>query len=101
MDGLVNFAESLIRSPFICIGWIIIGLVAGELARRFMGARDQGGCSDLVLGLAGAAIGGVVGGIFGVDFNTRGLELVVINLVMATIGATLLVFLNRTVFGRR
>lgn len=97
----MDIITGLLKSPFILVGWIIIGLVAGELARRFMGARDQGGCSDLVLGLAGAVIGGIVGGIFGVDFNTRGLELVVINLVMATIGAALLVFINRTFLGRR
>lgn len=97
----MDIITGLLKSPFILVGWIIIGLVAGELARRFMGARDRGGCSDLVLGLAGAIVGGFVGGIFGVDFDTRGLELVVINLIMATIGAVILVFINHRLLGRR
>lgn len=99
-DGIGAFIGGIISAPFILIGWLIVGLLAGDIARRLMGRPDRGGCSDLVLGLAGAVVGGFIGGAFGVDFNQGGLQLVIINLVMATIGACVLIGLSR-LLGRR
>jgi uncharacterized membrane protein YeaQ/YmgE (transglycosylase-associated protein family) len=47
--------------------WIIVGIVAGALARMAVPAGERGGIGmDLVVGLVGALIGGWVFTLFGV-----------------------------------
>lgn len=93
----MDFIGSLVASPFICIGWIIVGAIAGSLARSLTGSRDASFVSDLILGLIGAVIGGILAGFLGLGPSptARGLELVIINLVIATIGAAVLIGLRR------
>ena len=44
------------------IWWILLGLVAGGLARLIMGAREPSGCVvTILLGIAGALLAGHVG----------------------------------------
>jgi uncharacterized membrane protein YeaQ/YmgE (transglycosylase-associated protein family) len=44
------------------IGWILLGLFAGAIARRVMPGEEKGGCLvTIVLGIIGAVIGGWVG----------------------------------------
>ena len=44
------------------IGWIIIGGIAGAIAKLLMPGRDPGGCIiTILLGIAGALIAGWVG----------------------------------------
>lgn len=44
------------------LGWIIVGLFAGALARLVMPGRDPGGCVvTILLGIAGALLAGYVG----------------------------------------
>ena len=44
------------------IGWIVIGLLAGGIAKLLMPGRDPGGCIiTILLGIAGALIGGFLG----------------------------------------
>jgi uncharacterized membrane protein YeaQ/YmgE (transglycosylase-associated protein family) len=45
------------------VAWIVIGLVAGWLAAKVMGGNRYGLVLDLVLGLAGALVGGFVFGL--------------------------------------
>ena len=42
------------------IGWIVIGLVAGFLAARLVEGRGLGCFMNMLVGLAGAIIGGVI-----------------------------------------
>ena len=51
------------------IGWIIIGLLAGAIAKLILPGRQGGGwLITLVLGLVGALLGGWLGSLlFGVD----------------------------------
>jgi uncharacterized membrane protein YeaQ/YmgE (transglycosylase-associated protein family) len=42
------------------IGWLIIGLIAGALAGRLVEGRGLGCLADLVVGVAGAVIGGAI-----------------------------------------
>lgn len=99
----MDFIGSLVASPFICIGWIIVGAIAGSLARSLMGSRDASFVSDLILGLIGSFIGGIVAGLLGLGPgpNTRGLELVIVNLVIAVVGAAIVIAIGRAVTGRR
>src|SRR5215217_3248389 len=44
------------------IGWIVIGLLAGGLAKLLMPGRDPGGCIiTILLGIAGALLAGFLG----------------------------------------
>ena len=43
------------------LGWIMVGLLAGALARLVMPGRDPGGCVvTILLGIAGALLAGFV-----------------------------------------
>ncbi len=44
------------------ISWIVLGLIAGAIAKALMPGRDPGGCIlTMLLGVAGAFVGGWVG----------------------------------------
>lgn len=46
--------------------WIILGLVAGALAKFIMPGKDPGGLlMTMAIGIAGAFLGGFVGSLFG------------------------------------
>ncbi|MEU5693314.1 GlsB/YeaQ/YmgE family stress response membrane protein [Actinosynnema sp. NPDC020468] len=44
------------------LGWIVLGLIAGAIAKAIMPGRDPGGILiTMVLGIVGAVIGGFIG----------------------------------------
>lgn len=44
------------------ISWIVLGLIAGAIAKMLMPGKDPGGCIiTMLLGIAGAFVGGWVG----------------------------------------
>ncbi len=48
------------------LGWILLGLLAGALARLIMPGRDPGGCIvTILLGMSGALLAGFVGRLAG------------------------------------
>jgi uncharacterized membrane protein YeaQ/YmgE (transglycosylase-associated protein family) len=98
----MDFIGELLAAPFICVGWIIVGAIAGALARSLMRSADAPFLSDFLLGIAGAFFGGLIAGALGVgpSSTTRGLELVLVNLVIATLGAIILIGVGR-MFARR
>lgn len=102
MQGIVDFVVSLITFPFICMGWLIVGFIAGGLARYLMKSEDMPFWNDIILGLAGALIGGfITGGLLGFDPNTSGVQLVLVNLVVATLAAMVLIYGGRQLFGTK
>ena len=71
-------------------GMLFIGAIAGWLAERAMN-RDHGLLTNILVGIAGAFVGGTLAGLLGVEFyGFLG------NLVVATLGAILILWL----FGR-
>lgn len=49
------------------ISWILLGLVAGALAKWIMPGKDPGGLIiTILIGIAGAIVGGWVGSIVGI-----------------------------------
>ena len=51
---------------FGVLGWILFGLVVGIIAKLLMPGRDPGGfIITVLLGIAGAVIGGFIGRAFG------------------------------------
>jgi len=53
------------------IGWIILGLIAGAIAKAILPGRQGGGwIVTLILGIVGALLGGFIGSaIFGVGID--------------------------------
>jgi uncharacterized membrane protein YeaQ/YmgE (transglycosylase-associated protein family) len=79
------------------LGWILFGLVVGALAKLVMPGRDPGGfIVTILLGIAGALLGGFIGRALG--FYREGEPA---GWVMAFLGAVLLLFLYRLMVGRR
>jgi len=82
------------------IGWIIFGLIAGAIAKLLMPGKDPGGfIVTIILGIAGALIGGFIGralwGSTGVNDWSIG------SFALAIGGAILLLALYRIFIGRR
>ena len=100
-EAFADVIRWIISAPFILIGWIIIGAIAGELARRFTASTDESFFADLGLGILGAIIGGFVAGIVGVGLPAGGLPLIIANLVVATFGAVILILIKRMLTGNK
>ncbi len=80
------------------ISWIVVGLIAGLLARWITPGPDPGGIIVTVLvGMAGASVGGFLVGILG-GAGATGLN--IWSILVATIGALLLLFLYNLVARR-
>ncbi len=77
------------------ITWVLLGLIAGALAKFIMPGRDGGGILiTMLLGIAGAILGGWLGAFFGLG-STGGFNLGTI--ATATVGALLILFIyNQT-----
>ena len=79
------------------IGWIIFGLIVGIVGKFLMPGRDPGGSIvTILLGIAGALLGGFVGRALG--FYQEGEPA---GFIMAVIGAIILLAIYRAVIGRR
>lgn len=94
----MDFIGDILAAPFICVGWIIVGAIAGSLARNLMKSDDMPFFADVLLGLGGALFGGLLAGMLGIvpEEGSSGLGLVLANLAIATAGAALLIGLRRT-----
>lgn len=80
------------------LGWIVIGLLAGGLAKLLMPGRDPGGCIvTILLGIAGALLAGFLGravGFYGPADQGAGF-------VAAVVGAFLILLIYRLIVTRR
>lgn len=78
------------------LSWIVLGLIAGALAKWLMPGKDGGGWFiTMVLGIAGAVVGGFLGTQLGVGGSATGVNIG--SIVTATIGAIVLLFIYRLV----
>ncbi len=72
------------------ISWIVMGLVAGVLAKWIMPGNDPGGIIvTILIGIAGAFVGGFVGTLAGLG-SVSGFDLV--SLMLAIGGALILLY---------
>ena len=75
------------------VTWIVLGLVVGALAKFIMPGKDPGGVFvTILIGIAGAFIGGLAGSQMGLG-DVTGFNLVSIGL--ATVGALVLLIVYR------
>ena len=81
------------------LSWILLGLVAGAIAKALHPGRDPQGCIiTMVIGVIGAVLGGWIATMFGwgrVDgFN-------IYSILVATGGAVLALLIYNAIAGRR
>lgn len=81
------------------LSWILLGLLAGGLAKFIMPGKDPGGCLvTMAIGIVGALIGGLIGRTL-IGRTVTGFDLV--SLALAVVGSVILLALYRAIAGRR
>jgi uncharacterized membrane protein YeaQ/YmgE (transglycosylase-associated protein family) len=86
-----------LMSDYGFLGWIVIGALAGIIAKAIMPGKDPGGCIvTILLGIAGAMLAGFLGNALGWYKQGEGA-----GFIAAIIGAILILFIYRLIAGRR
>jgi uncharacterized membrane protein YeaQ/YmgE (transglycosylase-associated protein family) len=87
------------RADMGILSWIVLGLIAGAIAKFLMPGRDPGGCIiTMIIGIVGALLGGFLatllgfGGLSGFDLRS---------VIIAIIGSIVLLIIWRMISGRR
>jgi uncharacterized membrane protein YeaQ/YmgE (transglycosylase-associated protein family) len=80
------------------IGWIVLGLIAGYLGSKVVNKSGEGILLDIVLGIVGAIVGGVLFTFFGMS-GVTGFN--IYSLIVAVIGAVVVLWVYHAVTGRR
>ena len=81
------------------ISWLIIGLIAGVIGKLVMPGEDPGGfLATIFIGMLGALVGGLIVGVFG-GTGVTGIN--IWSILVAILGAMVLLALYRLVTGRR
>ena len=75
--------------------FIIVGALAGFLAGKVMTGHGLGLIWDIVVGILGAFLGGWLAGLAGIAVSN-----LVIEIIVAFVGACILLFLFRMIFRR-
>lgn len=79
------------------LAWIVIGLLAGAIAKAITPGRDPGGCLiTIVIGIAGAVLAGFLGQQLGWYRPGQGA-----GFLAAIVGAVLILLAYRMIAGRR
>lgn len=79
------------------LAWIVIGGLAGAIAKLLMPGRDPGGCIiTILLGVAGAVLAGFLGQQVGWYKDGEGA-----GFIAAIVGAFILLFVYRLIASRR
>jgi uncharacterized membrane protein YeaQ/YmgE (transglycosylase-associated protein family) len=91
-----NMIFAVVLSPGGVIAWLVVGLIAGWLAGLMMKGSGYGVLGDIVVGLIGSFVGGLI-----VSFFVEGAAGFGGSVVVAFIGACVLIFLVRAISGRQ
>ena len=79
--------------------WIVLGLVAGVIAKFLMPGRDPGGfIITIIIGIVGAMVGGFISTQLGFG-DVTGFNIP--SIIIAVLGAILLLVIYRAVKGRQ
>ena len=79
------------------LGWILFGLIVGVVGKLLIPGRDPGGfILTILLGIAGALLGGFIGQSLGLYQPGEPA-----GFVMAVVGSIILLLIYRLVIGRR
>jgi len=75
--------------------WIIVGLIAGFLASKVLSGHGMGLLWDIVVGILGAFVGGWLASLVGISVSN-----ILMQIIVAFVGALILLFIFRAVAGR-
>jgi uncharacterized membrane protein YeaQ/YmgE (transglycosylase-associated protein family) len=80
------------------IAWIVLGLIAGVLAKWVVpGSDPRGIIVTIIIGIVGALLGGFIGQLLGFG-GVNGINLG--SIILAVIGSVILLLIYRAVAGR-
>ena len=92
-SGLRSVEEHFRGGTVGILSWLLFGLVIGAIAKWLMPGKDPGGFFvTILIGIAGAMVGGFVGALLGFG-GVSGFNLG--SIVLAVLGALLLLWLYR------
>src|SRR2546427_2099985 len=94
--GLLDSRLNL--DPGSWLAWIVVGLISGAVAARVVAGRGFGCIADIIVGVAGAIIGGYL---LGAIFHMTGTVGFFGSIVVAFIGAAALLAVLKLVSGGR
>ncbi len=80
------------------IAWIVLGLIAGFIASKIVNKSGEGVVLDIVLGVVGAVVGGWLFSFFGMS-RVSGLN--IYSLLVAVVGAVVVLFAYHAITGRK
>ena len=80
------------------IAWLVLGLIAGFIASKIYAGTGQGVLLDIMLGIVGAFVGGFLFSTFG-GTGVTGFN--IYSMIVAIIGAIVVLWIYHTVVGRR
>jgi uncharacterized membrane protein YeaQ/YmgE (transglycosylase-associated protein family) len=80
------------------LSWIILGVIAGFLGSKIVNKSGQGLVLDIVLGIVGAIVGGLIFSAFGAS-GVTGLN--IYSLIVAVIGAVVVLWAYHQFAGKR
>jgi len=80
------------------LAWVILGLIAGFIASKLVNRSGEGFILDIILGIVGAVVGGYIFNTFGA-VGVTGLN--IYSLIVAVIGAVVVLVIYHAVAGRR
>lgn len=84
---------------FHLIGWIIIGLIAGGIARLFSSKRDSAGCIfTIIIGIIGSFVGGFISNLI-FHFGNRN-TFHPAGIIMSIVGAVIVLAIWHGIQGR-
>jgi uncharacterized membrane protein YeaQ/YmgE (transglycosylase-associated protein family) len=88
---------SVVLNPGGWLAWLVVGLLAGAIAGRLVRGGGYGCLVDVIVGIVGAFIGGILVGFFlpATQFGFFG------SLIVAILGAVLLLAFIRLISPRR
>jgi uncharacterized membrane protein YeaQ/YmgE (transglycosylase-associated protein family) len=76
------------------LAWLILGLLAGFIGSKIVNKSGEGMILDILIGIAGAIVGGWVVGLFGIA-GVTGLD--IRSLVVAVIGSIVFLLIFRAI----
>ena len=94
----MSLAGQLVTNPGSWLAWIVVGLIAGAVAARVVAGRGFGCIADIIVGVAGALIGGyLIGAVFGISGSVGFIG----SIIVAFLGAVLLLSVLKLLSGGR